>query len=478
MVSYSDLHLRHWDLAASSCAASLRCSMTDLSAHQFWPGDMQGGASGSGQGGTHTAAVTASGAAQAGGLWARATGRGDLSGRPPPVLPLLASQRPSPARDPRLQHQAISKTAAAAAHAATAAARTLSGALPRRQSASGLARFNAGISPSTQPKALYFRLQHQPTYGVWGPVDLTTSSLQAFAMQPSFVGPSPGMPGWTPTALSQVLPTSSPLSPSPGVYGAGASAFALAGAAAGAAAGGASHSLFRVLCDVSAPQHAGRCVSVHTNVKVVNTLNVEVAIGDAGEALSTLARGAGAGGLGMPARSASWDPYTAAAALSQQGLAMDAAAAAAAATAGGVAGGDPAAGTGSVSLLQRLAPGQSMWLPAPLLLRRSAPSVVSVQALPGPHRAPAAAAWSDPVDLRALVGELAEQLSASVEDDGFCCASRLVRCRMWSHHGREHHASGSPLLAHMLLVATRSDDGKVCIGPSMHVCWSVGPIHM
>lgn len=31
---------------------------------------------------------------------------------------------------------------------------------------------------ASHPRALYFRLEHFPGYGVWGPVNLTASSLQ------------------------------------------------------------------------------------------------------------------------------------------------------------------------------------------------------------------------------------------------------------------------------------------------------------
>jgi hypothetical protein len=371
----------------------------------------------------------------------------------------------------------------------------LAGPMPVRPATGGASRRGAA-------HALYFRVPgHQGTAAYWGPVNLTANLRHASVIQPSYnEAVIPAMLNMRRTSISSPghpisLATAGPLGSMP-ARTTSIAAPAASGLLPLAPQPSAGHDLFHVVCSMSGPQHSGRCVSVHTNVRITNRTSLHILVGDPATSswgsastgdLVSLGGHWTTGGAPLHTSPSGSGWAGAAGTAGQQGASL------------GTAGGSTAAGgstpfashatnstSGAVTApassdrsMLHLGPSQQAWLPGPLLLRTAMPGVISLQALPGPAAAAHSDAWSLPVDLRALLAELGD-VSSGVLGEGDDSddeqhrprtarrVARPVRCRAWGTALREGSASGAVHAAHgaavhLLLVAYQSDVHKVCI---------------
>lgn len=340
------------------------------------------------------------------------------------LLPLLSTKQPGP---PRIMSGEFDRAAVAAVAAAGAASASVD---PRR----GISLGESGpasppkFTPSHQAvlKGLYFKMSNGLSVGLtgaglWGPVDLAAAMTHTFSVQPAYTALGAwGLP------LQGLARTPTSFSASSSQLGSGFGGLSCGAAAHQDSANASStqyQSPFRVLCDVSVPQHIGRCVSVHTNVRITNATSIDLAIADI----------------------AAVRPDETRAVLSP-----------------------PADSTGMLNL----SPGQHAWLPAPWLLRRASPAQLCLQALPSSGAAVQPDAWSVAVDVSQLLAQLSDRLSESEERGAELSfggrakptptTSRLVRCRYWLAGQVAASRDTSPAI-HVLMVASCSQGSKVSL---------------
>jgi hypothetical protein len=367
---------------------------------------------------------------------------------------------------------------------------------------------HAGTISRSTARVLYLRVPGHQGTAYWGPVNLAANLRHETVIQPSYnevvipamlnirrtsisspghpmslaaAGPQGSLSGRTTSILVSAAPGVNPLSPQPS----------------------AGHDMFHVLCSMSGPQQSGRCVAVHTNVRITNRTSLHILVGDAatsswGSASTGDLLGLGGhwttGGAPLHTSPSSSGLSGVGGVSGYQGSSLAAAGGSAGAASstpfashatGGTSGAIPAASapgsafpaSSSDKSMLRLGPSQQAWLPAPLLLRAAMPGVISLQALPGPGAVAHSDAWSLPIDLRALLAELGDAGSGLLGDgndedeqqpglSGAKRVARPVRCRAWGTALREGSASGAAHAAHgaavhVLLVAYQSERHKV-----------------